>query len=337
MHPNHKILLIILCFTTSIMQAQDIHFSQYFNSPLSLNPAETGRFDGDWRAYMNYRNQWSAIAYPFRTVSAGYDRNLFIGDQHFSLGAYVLNDQSGYVALKNSQVYLSTAYHRTISKNNFTGGVQFGFVMKSVRYDQILFANDWNESAKEWDPNFGSTDLDKDQLHYLDVNIGFGWSRKIRNMEIEAGAAVFHVNQPSESFDGNTTYKVPMRIAFQTSVRTNISPTTFIKPGVLYYTMMGSRNMMIGGQAGFATKTNRMNVSEIYGGLYLRNGIADPTDAMVAMVGAQIRKFTVNVSYDVNISSLSKYTNSRGAFEISLIYKSITTLVKTFTIPCERI
>jgi hypothetical protein len=156
-------------------------------------------------------------------------------------------------------------------------------------------------------------------------------------MEIQAGGALFHVNQPSESFDGNTTYKVPMRIAFQTSLRTNLSPTTFVKPGVLYYTMMGSRNMMIGGQAGFATKVNRMNVSEIYGGLYLRNGIADPTDAFVAMIGAQIRKITVNVSYDVNISSLSKYTNSRGAFEVSLIYKSITTLVKTFTIPCERI
>ena len=52
--------------------AQDLHFSQYFNSPLTTNPANTGFIpDGDYRLGINYRNQWSTImTVPYKTMSA---------------------------------------------------------------------------------------------------------------------------------------------------------------------------------------------------------------------------------------------------------------------------
>lgn len=335
MHPNHKILLIILGFICTGLKGQDVHFSQYFNSPLTLSPAETGNFEGDWRASLNYRNQWKAITYPFRTFSAGYDQQLYIKKHHLSLGAYVLNDQSG-VNLNCTKIYLSGAYHYKVNENVFTGGLQIGYVMKTVNYGKLLFPDDWTGS--EWDVNHSTSESDNGQLYYPDLNLGLTWKRRMNSMEAEVGVAMFHLTQPKETFYGSPTdVRVPLRIAFQTGVKANLSPSLYVKPGVLVYSMRGSRNMMAGGQAGFATKGNRMNMKEIYAGLYLRNGIFDNTDAVMAMFGVQIRKFAINVSYDVNISSMRAYSNYRGAFEISLIYKSITTIVKTFTIPCERI
>jgi type IX secretion system PorP/SprF family membrane protein len=328
-----KVLLTVLSLVSfDILKAQDIHFSQYFNNPLSLNPSQTGSFEGDWRAYGNYRDQWRAIAFPFKTISCGYDRQITVNGQNFGVGGYVFNDQSG-VALSCNQVYLSGAYHRNINNAIFSGGVQVGYVMKSINYDKIAFPDEWNGTDFVRDLN---TSSGNDQLSYLDVNIGFGWRKKIDKYEPEAGISFFHLNMPTESFSGESSNKVPMRSAIFVAVKTEISPVLYVKPGILFYTMRGARDMMIGGQAGFTPAGNRFNVREVYGGIYLRNGLADPTDAVMLMAGAQIRKLAINISYDFNISKLRAYSNYRGGFELSFVFKSITSVIKTFTIPCER-
>ena len=51
-------IVITLCIFQYSSNAQDLHFSQYFNSPLLINPANTGFApDVDWRVGLNYRNQ----------------------------------------------------------------------------------------------------------------------------------------------------------------------------------------------------------------------------------------------------------------------------------------
>ena len=338
MQSKIKLLVLFLCFgSIEILNGQDIHFSQYFNSPLSLNPAQTGNFEGDWRAFANYRDQWRAIAYPFKTFSGGYDRKLSIQGHDIGIGGYVFNDKSG-IFLNCTQFYLSGSYRKSINDNNFSGGLQVGYVMKSLNYDKITFPQNFDLAHNIFDPTVNPADYGKNQLSYLDINVGVGWSRKINKFEPEVGLSFFHVNQPKESFyENSSSSKLAMRSAFFASVKTELSPTLYLKPGILFYNLRGSRDMMIGSQAGFTIPGNRFNVKEVYGGLYLRNGLADPTDAIIIMAGAQIRKIAVNVSYDLNISSMRVYNNYRGAFEISIIFKSITTIIKTFTLPCERI
>ena len=64
-------LVILLIFFANVVSAQDPSFSQFFASPLTLNPALTGKFNGDLRAAGNYRNQWPDVnkAYITSTVS----------------------------------------------------------------------------------------------------------------------------------------------------------------------------------------------------------------------------------------------------------------------------
>src|SRR3954462_9045920 len=56
--------------------AQDPHFSQFFASPLTLNPALTGKFDGNVRVAGNYRDQWPAIAKAFITSTISLDMQI---------------------------------------------------------------------------------------------------------------------------------------------------------------------------------------------------------------------------------------------------------------------
>src|SRR5439155_11227945 len=99
----------VLILTSS--PAQDIHFSQFTQSPLTVNPAQAGLFDGDLRAIVNYRNQWSAVD-GYRTMQAECDGNVlknkwtrgFLG-----LGLNVLSDNAGAANLSSTQFNLSVS------------------------------------------------------------------------------------------------------------------------------------------------------------------------------------------------------------------------------------
>jgi type IX secretion system PorP/SprF family membrane protein len=325
-----KILItFLLIVTANVLKAQDIHFSQYFNSPLSLNPAQTGNFDGNWRIVGNTRDQWRALNYPYTTSLASFDRQLFMNRRHFAVGGLLMHDRSGDALLNTNEICLSGAYHRTINNHNLSVGLQVGYVMKTI--DQFSLPEDYNPASGQFEPKPNASE----HLSYLDVNVGVGWRRKINKYEPEAGLAFFHINHPKESFFDDRSSKTPIRSVLYGSVKTELASDLYVKPGFMLYALRGSRDAMVGSQAGFSMAGNRFNVQDIYGGLYFR--ATSPSDALMAMLGIKVRNIEVNISYDINVSPLRAYTNNRGAFEISFIYKSISTIIKTFTIPCERI
>jgi Type IX secretion system membrane protein PorP/SprF len=65
---------ITICVVlATVSRAQDPNFSQFFASPLTLNPALTGKFDGSFRIAGNFRNQWPTINNAFVTRTASID------------------------------------------------------------------------------------------------------------------------------------------------------------------------------------------------------------------------------------------------------------------------
>jgi hypothetical protein len=55
------------------VRAQDIHFSQFDQSPFNINPALTGAFDGAFRFIGNQRSQWRSVTVPYRTTGLAVD------------------------------------------------------------------------------------------------------------------------------------------------------------------------------------------------------------------------------------------------------------------------
>src|SRR4051812_45005783 len=92
-----KSILFPLLSLCSFLHAQDIHFSQFNASPINLNPALAGVFDGDYRFAGNYRNQWLAIPVPYKTYSLSTDMKLPYKIGKGALGAGILfnTDKAG--------------------------------------------------------------------------------------------------------------------------------------------------------------------------------------------------------------------------------------------------
>jgi hypothetical protein len=73
--PAKKIyfLVLTLLLLSAETSAQDPHFSQFFVSPLALNPAFAGKFDGSYRFSGNFKKQWPLINNAFTSAAAALD------------------------------------------------------------------------------------------------------------------------------------------------------------------------------------------------------------------------------------------------------------------------
>src|SRR5436305_11601842 len=134
---------IILTFVIG-SHAQDPNFSQFFASPLTLNPALTGKFDGVYRVAGNYRNQWPTIYNAFTTYTVSFDagilKNRIPEYDQFGVGILGFADQAGDGVLKTNAAALSVAYHKSIDENGYNqigAGFQGGYVNKRLDVTKV--------------------------------------------------------------------------------------------------------------------------------------------------------------------------------------------------------
>src|SRR5687768_11904586 len=88
--------ICIACACAGMVRAQDVHFSEFNETPLHLNPAYTGLFDGLFRISIHHRNQWTSMGSPYKTSAGSFD--CAIGNPNrarLGVGAFIYKDQAG--------------------------------------------------------------------------------------------------------------------------------------------------------------------------------------------------------------------------------------------------
>ncbi|MBL7775242.1 MAG: PorP/SprF family type IX secretion system membrane protein, partial [Saprospiraceae bacterium] len=106
-------LFLAILITATNLRAQDIHFSQFYMSPLNLNPAMTGVMNCNHRIVANYRNQWASVLKQnaYNTYSASYDQKIAVGRyDYFGLGGTFWGDKAGESEFATLQARLSGSY-----------------------------------------------------------------------------------------------------------------------------------------------------------------------------------------------------------------------------------
>ncbi len=316
------------------VKAQDVHFTMYNSCPLLLNPANTGVFIGDWRLGMNFRNQWGAIE-SYNTEMVSFDRKLYLFNQDFGAGAYVIYDQAGSQSLNTFRFYGSLRYSKEINKNSLNLGVQLGFVHQGLGANQT-YPDQYDRNSGNFNTDISSNEPHAGDKHsYMDVNLGLLWKKSINILEPEVGMSFFHLNSPNQSFFGGVD-KLPLRFVLHSKVKTKINDDFYFTPSILYNRQKSATETMLGTNIGMNVLGNNSSVKEIFAGLYLRNGIFSKSDALCVLAGTSIRRIEIALSYDITVSELKTVTNNRSAFEISIIYRSISTVLNSYSIPCER-
>ncbi len=322
--------------------AQDIHFSQFYASPLTLNPANTGNYVGDWRFANIFRRQWPTIGvvdkkkHPFQTIGLSYDQQFYVLSERISLGFLIVSDKSGWYNLAQNGLYLSAAYHKTIAGNNFHFGFQGGYVSKAIKNKDLAMPDDFNTVTGTFESTVSSANPSIEKKSYVDLNTGVIWGRKIGKFEPEVGFALYHFNSPNESLIKNDKGKLPMRPVIHYGGKIILTEKIFLMPNLLIMGTKKAKDYLEGANLAYRLPKNAMKIYYVYGGLLFRNGIKRNNDAAIAIIGAQFARLNVGVSYDVNVSDLQFATGNRGGFEVSIIYIAPSTLLQNVSIPCDR-
>ncbi len=332
-----QITLISLLFIVSIrVLGQDVHFSQFYLSPLTLNPSETGNFNGDWRFSSNYRTQWRSIDVPFNTFSLGYDRNFFTKTSRFSGGLLILHDESGTAKITNDKVQLSGAIHPKVDGNNFHIGIQAGIVLKSFDISKLTFPDQYDDNTGVFNPALSNGEINYNQKkNNFDMNLGLGWDRTFGDVQLKTGFSLFHINRPNESFFGSKS-KVPVRKVYTIFMNFKPGKHFIISPKIFIMGQVKAAEYLFGSNFTYVLGPNKLKATGIYLGGEIRTGINRNTDAFMGIVGMTFERMEIGLDYDVNVSSLQTATNKKGAVEIAIIFWSGNVDVKPKTIPCDR-
>ena len=197
--------LVFLGGPAQILRAQDLHFSQYFNAPLLVNPANTGFLpDADYRLGANYRNQWSTIMeVPYQTMSVFGDAQVLrnkIENGWLGLGGAILRDVAGSGSLTSTEVYASIAYHQELGLSSLlTAGFNTGWAQKRIDPSRLKFPDQFD--GKFFDAGVPtSVVLDNTQTSYFDMQAGLNYAYfPNERTYVNVGFSVQHINHARET------------------------------------------------------------------------------------------------------------------------------------------
>ena len=317
------LMMLGLMFTAFFVQAQDLHFSQFFNNPLTINPANTGFIpDADYRLGASYRNQYSSIlAAPYKTMSIFGDAQVLrnqIENGWLGLGGFILSDVAGSGGLRSTKVYGSLAYHQMLGNSSLlTAGFNVGWANKRIDQTKLKFPDQFD--GKFFD---GTTPtavaLVNNSVSYFDMQVGLNYAYfPNENVYINAGYSIHHVNRPQETFfsDNADTSLIPMRHIGFIDALLKVNDRVIINPNIFYTNQAKASELVFGLNANY-NLSGAGGEKQLLAGIYYRAG-----DAIIPMVGFEVKNVRFTFSYDVTTSSLSNFNSMQGASEFNVMKK----------------
>lgn len=332
-----SLLFFVALLNLSTLFGQDQHFTQFYASPLSLNPALTGAFDGKFRVSFIYRDQWrNVLDNPFVTYSAAIDLRFnmqYAGKRvkdGLGIGMLFFSDVNGGIDFTTNQINLSSAYHKSLSKSGeqyLTLGVQAGIAQRNINYENLTFDDQFNGTDGYSDPTFEN--LPENNFAFTDYAVGLNYSLTPKNkMAIFAGVSLHHILEPQVGFfydpdeENSLQHFLHQKYSGYLSLQLPVSEKVQLLPRAMFYNQ--------GPHMAVNAGTNiRFLLSEIRGIALHLGSWARPVkdvgqeislDAVVGLIGIEYENFLLGISYDAHLNNLSLNRGSQSALEISIAY-----------------
>lgn len=321
-------IMLFVCGNAS--WAQDIHFSQFSETPVYINPAMSGMFNGDQRIILNYKNQWASIGAPYRTFALSFDAGLLKkhDNAHLGVGIFVFNDRAGDNEMGITQALASVSgIIKVGSGQRLSAGIQGGYAQRSLSTDNMQWGEQYNglsydSSLPNGEPgtfnSFGYADM-AGGLAYSYVRDETNLSSN-DNFKFKIGGSFSHFTRPALEF-----YNGADKLGFKYIGHMNLSfgiqhTNTAVQPAVFYAQQAGSREIVGGCMFRYTLRegskyTGLIDETALSIGAYYRFN-----DAVMPGILLEYSNFAFGLSYDINASKLKAASNARGGIEFSLRY-----------------
>lgn len=325
----------MFCGAAISATAQDIHFSQFYASPLTLNPALTGVSGCDMRFTANYRNQWASVlqSRAFQTFSGSFDMRRPVGRyDYFGIGGALWNDRVGSAAFSTTQGFVSASYIKRLggyrsNESYLSAGAQLGVTQRDINASALLYGDQWTgddgsvlnpTTERAFDPNFIFADMSAGVMYFTALN-------RDNSSNFYAGLSFSHLNRANMSFTRRTFDALYTKMTLHVGGEFMVNDKVGIVPALLYMKQGPAFEVNAGTSLKFKLQKSRSAKQAFYlGGAVRLAGHYESallSDAAILSTRFDFNSMSLGLSYDINVSGLSPASNSNGAFELSLMYK----------------
>lgn len=322
-----NIVLIIAVVWTGCLFAQDPHFSMVKETPLILNPGNTG-VQHDLRATVNYRKQWAFVD-PFETMAFSFDMNTAKNSRkkaYLGVGVTALYDKVSTSKITNTSGNLNLSGVLNLDqRNKLSLGIMGGFGQTSTDLSRLQWESQYIDGA--YNSNASSLEgINSASFTYLDAGAGLVWSFGegqsyiTANDEVKAnvGISAFHFGLPNNSFYGSSEVRNTKYVLFANAEFGQRNSHLTLIPALMIAYQGNQKDILIGNDFRYLIKegskyTGFVKQSAFAVGVHYR-----VMDAVIVNANLNWANYTVGMSYDFNVSTLTKASNFRGGFELFL-------------------
>ena len=328
------ILFIAVLLVHGYSYAQDPHFSQFFASPLTINPANTGNFSGTIRAALNSRTQLPEFNNPYATKTLSIDapilKKYIKEDDKLSLGLLILSDQSGNKLLNDNNIAASVSYSKALDENaNHSIALGFQVNYSMYRFDPLkanfedqLTAGGFTGTSAEMILGNNFT------KNTTDVNAGILYTGSTSDNNIfYVGASYYHFAKPTVGFI-TPTYFTNSRINIHGGAYFSLSDAASLHTSFQYQKQGETNDLLVGGAFSYYLGTE--NGLELYAGLWSR-----VKESMIPYVGLEWNHIRAGFTYDIAAGTTLASSRFYQSSEFSLIY-ILDNKSKAFKLRCPK-
>lgn len=330
------ILCVLLLMMMGRAWAQDPSFSQFFSSPLNVNPAQTANINADWRLISNFRDQWLGPASPYRTGTISYDRKIMqdkmpgVSEGNvWGIGAMLMYDHAMAGVVRSTYASLNVSYNLKLMEGNINThrlGIGFAGIFGHRRVDYTRV--DFEEQFTGWGFNTnmptGEAAL-SNMKPYMSMAVGLVYNIRSEKSNFDLGASAFHVNRPRQTFLENENQYLAMRKVAHANYERFINERTVVMANAIYQGQSQANYYSVGAAIGHYVGNGQEAM--INGGLWYWSN-----NAVIPYVGLSYKDFQVGFSYDLTVMKLNQATRKPNTFELSLILRG--TKDPSGIIPC---
>jgi type IX secretion system PorP/SprF family membrane protein len=325
------LVLALVCALS--VNAQDIHFSQFYMSPLNLNPAMTGIMNCTQRLTFNHRNQWSPIlrSKSYQTYSFSYDQRIPIGRyDYMGVGGTLWRDEAGTVDYGQLQAKLSASYSKRMAGGRHEGhylvaGFEAGAQQTGLDLSKAQWGTQHNGNGG-FDANAPSNEnFNRNSIIFADLSAGLLWFSVFSNDNtFYVGGAYHHLNRPNISFNRDKKEILYSRFTGHVGGEFKMGDKTALVPNAIIMFQGKSMEVTPGVSLKFLLSKFKYDKQSFQIGAWTRiankplSGVLN--DALILTTRFDYNQFTIGFSYDATTSLLRKAAPTTGGYEFSLMY-----------------
>lgn len=327
MMPKYLTCFFMMAFiagmNSTVVSAQDPIFSQFYSSPLSVNPALAGNGDANWRAVANRRSQWIGEGLdPLTTTSVSFDGKLFRQkdkeSNYIGGGILFLQDKGLGGAYKSNSFHFILSSHVSLDEEDNNGlsvGLGASHSNTLIDFTQLSFSDQlassgFNRALPTNEPYLSNV------KPYFSMFAGITYTYANENSSFDIGVAGYRFLKTNRSALNDPNQLDPPRYNIHANYQTFISERLVFNTNGIYVLESNLKSYTVGvnfGQILDDTETPTI----LNAGLWYRGN-----EAIIPYLGLVYKNLQTGLTYDINTSSSNNSLTNLKTFEFSLIFRS---------------